>query len=271
MKQFISLILLLLGLRLSAQWSPFGTGIATNDFVIGMVDYQGSLLAYTYPNPTLYEWERRRTRNTPMPPVPNGGGIHKLAVVDSVPLGGDLCHSGPTTCVHRWDGSQWVQVGRSFLQLGIECAVPSMYDLVTFRDTLYVAWRLCLHGTDTINGIAKLVDSICAPRGGITGGMLYTQVPSYPHQMLVLNNELGGARQFPNGRMDRWYRPLGWHPVAGIRQRIQWLIVWSSESVVMASCTWVAKSHAGGWQSCEMHREMERKYLGGSRNWGWRL
>lgn len=188
-KKLLLLLFLALAGRLSAQWSSFGTGIAPNVFVIGMVDYQGSLLAYTFPAPMAYQWDGLSQWNTPIPAVPNAGGIHRLTVIDSV-LWAATYATGTYNQVHRWDGSQWVQVGRSFRNWG-SSAVPSMYDLLSFQDTLYVCGDFARYGTDTINGIAKLVDSIWVPlAGGVTGGLPPYNGLSYPHQMLVFNNEL---------------------------------------------------------------------------------
>ncbi len=171
-----------------AQWNPFGTGISSSDYVIGITDYEGDLLAYTFPGPQPYVWNGSAW-TTPIPPVPNAGGIHKLLVADSV-LYAATYATGTYNQFFKYQNGAWVQMGQNFRNWG-SSAWASIYDAIVFQDTLYICGEFARHGTDTINYVAKWSGTTWLPVGrGLSQGMQPAANLKYPHQMLIFNNEL---------------------------------------------------------------------------------
>ena len=188
MKKTLSLILLLVSFQASAQWYSAGTGIATNDFVIGFAEYQNQTLAYTYPDPSVYtnvggNWSIQ------LPPLPLAAGVHKLEVIDSV-LYAMSYAAGTGNRVYYYDGSAWQALGGAFANPG-NLNYPSLYDMLEYHDTIFVCGEFSRVGTDTISGIAKWNGTAWEEvRDGLHWGMAPYTSTMYPHQLFEFQSEL---------------------------------------------------------------------------------
>ncbi len=189
MRTLLLSTLLLLSMVAHAQWNAFGTGFTANDYVVGFTPYNGDLLAYTFPSPLIYVYDGSGTWTTPMPPVPNSNGIHRLLVADSV-LYAASYSTGTFNQFYKYENGAWVQMGLNFRNWA-SSGEPNIYDAIIFQDTLYICGEFARNGTDTIYGVAKWADSTWLPLGeGLVQGLQPNGDLKYPHQMIVYNNEL---------------------------------------------------------------------------------
>ncbi|MFN8166118.1 MAG: T9SS type A sorting domain-containing protein [Bacteroidia bacterium] len=174
--------------EIAAQWSAFGNGIPSGDFVIGFENYNGALLAYTQPDPDVYEFN-----GTSWSPVyvslPLSSGIHRLKTIDSVLYAVTYASTGSNR-VYTLSAGNWNTVGGTFTNPGSPYD-PTIYDLISYHDTIFVCGEFSRVNTDTINGIAKW-NGINWENvgGGLAGGMSPYPGLRYPHQLQVYNGEL---------------------------------------------------------------------------------